>query len=719
MTTTEYGWQGSPYPGLRSFRTEEADVFYGRKRETRELIQRLANPKNRMLAVIGPDGVGKSSLIQAGVLPQLYAGAFSNSERWIQLRIAPGEQEGNPFQVLAKKLTPLLQGYGSRYHFLPDLLKRQPEEWAQLNQPLFADSPPGTEILLVIDPLEDLFTLVAPELQDAFIQLLLTASQAPRQRILLGLQENYLDNCQRWPGFAELLEQNSYRLEMPGFGALFESISSPANRAQLEFEEKLALRILQESGNEPDILTKLIFTLDQLYRQCGTNNYLTHAAYEEIHGVHGSINYCAEKALERLNDVDVNALEDIFRIFLQIDDQGRIIRPYVTRTQLQVNSSLTRLADVLIELGFVQQIQLSDQKATLLRLSHAAIVSCWNRLNEWVKLCSDDLALLNQLKKESVEWELRGRPSTMQWPYQKIVQARSMIARRQPSLNQRERDFILPENNRLIEQFKNLELNHQQRCEIGERLALIGDHRPGVGLNDDGLPDIVWCEVPAGIIMLEGDKGQFPVESCFISKYPLTWIQYRSFLEADDGYCNADWWLGLAGRDDQAGEQQHKFDNHPADNVSWFDAIAFCSWLSYKLGYRVRLPSEWEWQQAATAGQTDYHYPWGPLWMGSHINSLENDLERSVAVGLYPFAAAPSGALDMSGNVWEWCLNRYDQSEFEQNNDDLAGYDRRVVRGGSWRNDQFCASVHFRDLDSPEVRADDFGFRLLRPSVNV
>jgi formylglycine-generating enzyme required for sulfatase activity len=69
--------------------------------------------------------------------------------------------------------------------------------------------------------------------------------------------------------------------------------------------------------------------------------------------------------------------------------------------------------------------------------------------------------------------------------------------------------------------------------------------------------------------------------------------------------------------------------------------------------------------------------------------------------------------MDMSGNVWEWCLNRYDQPEVDKTN--LDSYDRRVIRGGSWRSDQPCVTTLFRDLDSPDVRSSDFGFRLLRP----
>ncbi|MDS4032039.1 MAG: bifunctional serine/threonine-protein kinase/formylglycine-generating enzyme family protein [Candidatus Contendobacter sp.] len=269
-----------------------------------------------------------------------------------------------------------------------------------------------------------------------------------------------------------------------------------------------------------------------------------------------------------------------------------------------------------------------------------------------------------------------------------------------------------PEIERLLARLENFATRHEERAEIGDRLAQVGDPRPGVGLRADGLPDLVWCEVPGGKVTLERDAGTFVVEPFHIGKYPVTWIQYRSFLKADNGYRRNRWWQGLAVRQGESGPQYRPTDNHPAERVSWYDAVAFCRWLSARLGYEVRLPTEWEWQQAATGGDSTNNYPWGPKWDGSRANTYESELSRSTAVGLYPHGISPVGALDLSGNVWEWCLNEHDQPR----NVTPAGDARRVVRGGAWDDDRTVARAAFRFFLAPDNRNNGLGFRLARAS---
>jgi hypothetical protein len=238
------------------------------------------------------------------------------------------------------------------------------------------------------------------------------------------------------------------------------------------------------------------------------------------------------------------------------------------------------------------------------------------------------------------------------------------------------RSFLRPEAERLLEEVERPETSHFRRAEIGDRLDRIGDPRPGVGLGPDGAPDIAWCAIPAGVVTLDGHEARFAVAAFSIARYPVTYRQYKAFLDDPQGYRDERWWEGL---DHQAepGRQSRPTGNCPAENVSWWDAMAFCRWLTARLGFEVRLPTEAEWQQAATGGDPGKEYPWGD-WLEGRANTTESRLGRTTAVGMYPGGASSHGVLDLAGNVWEWCLTRYDEPRKE-----AAGDARRVVRGGS------------------------------------
>ena len=222
-------------------------------------------------------------------------------------------------------------------------------------------------------------------------------------------------------------------------------------------------------------------------------------------------------------------------------------------------------------------------------------------------------------------------------------------------------------------------------------------------------------EVLGGKITLEKTDKTFTADPFYISKYPVTWIQYRSFLEAEDGYRSKKWWEGLAKRQDEPGEQHRKLDNHPAEKVSWYDAVAYCRWLSERLGYETRLPSEWEWQQAATGGDPTNKYPWGGKWDSDRANTDESGLNRTTAVGLYPQGASPVEAFDMSGNVLEWCLNEYENPRMVE----VTGDSRRALHGGSWYDFWLVARCAFRGVNNPDFRDDTIGFRLLCSSPHL
>jgi formylglycine-generating enzyme required for sulfatase activity len=287
----------------------------------------------------------------------------------------------------------------------------------------------------------------------------------------------------------------------------------------------------------------------------------------------------------------------------------------------------------------------------------------------------------------------------------------------------------------------------EQRAGAGRVLAKLGDPRSGVGLRQqDHLPDIDWVLIPevdpeTGRRAFIYQKNERRTEPDFwISRYPVTYAQFQAFLDAEDGFRNPAWWAGLSASEKHKagpGTQRFPFRNHPREGVSWYDAIAFCRWLTDRAkenqallpaelresggDWRITLPSEWQWEKAAR-GFTGRSYPWGPKYISGYANINETwgdagpyYLQQTSAVGIYPQGKSPFDVLDMSGNVWEWCLNESSNPERTQE----GGNARRVLRGGSWFNGQDYASALFRGRGGPHIRDFGFGFRLVVASGSV
>ena len=263
----------------------------------------------------------------------------------------------------------------------------------------------------------------------------------------------------------------------------------------------------------------------------------------------------------------------------------------------------------------------------------------------------------------------------------------------------------------LIKQLEQDSLSHDRRALIGG-LSRFGDPRPGVGLRPDGLPDIEWVDIEPGKVKLEEIEKPFDVKRFRIAKYPVTNVQFQAFINAEDGYGNAEWWKDMEQSAGPA-EPSWKEANSPRETVSWFEAVAFCRWLSKRAGLQIRLPTEWEWQQAATGGDREREYPWPGGWDSTRCNSYESRLRRTSAVGMYPRGATRQGVLDIAGNVYEWCLNKYEQPDTADSlridNDERR---QRVMRGGSWGHGPVYLRASYRFRGNADLRYSDIGFRL-------
>jgi formylglycine-generating enzyme required for sulfatase activity len=231
-------------------------------------------------------------------------------------------------------------------------------------------------------------------------------------------------------------------------------------------------------------------------------------------------------------------------------------------------------------------------------------------------------------------------------------------------------------------------------------------------------PPFEWRNVSAGYVVIEdavprgGTKGgRYWVEAFAMGRFPVTNAQYDVFLDDRDGYVNPGWWdfspEAHQWRREHPKPRGSAFEGHdlPCTNVSWYEAVAFCDWLAFKTGLHAVLPTEQQWQRAAQ-GDDNRVYPWGNEFDPNRCNH-GNHVGRPTPVTRYATGASPFGVMDMSGNVWEWCLNEWGAEVAR-----LSGGGMRVVRGGSWGFYQSLARVTSRNWHDPGDWAVNQGFRI-------
>lgn len=722
-------WQGSPFPGLRAFTPRDAPIFFGRGHETDELVRRLSDSLgNSFLAVVGASGSGKSSLVGAGLLARLQENAIPGSKDWIVVSFKPGEMGNDPFDALtmalmgdipAFKIAPI--EYARRKRELAMELRNYSSALADTCMAALMEAPEWARVLLFIDQFEELFSIAQDNYRKPFIQMLTYLAYMKRIHIVVTLRSDFYHRCVEWPQLAELLQEGSYPLAVPRLNALYEMITRPAARAALIFEEGLAEQILEDTGTDPGSLALMAYMLDELYHACEQERRLTHAAYKQLDGVQGAIGKRAENVFSALAPDARATLPYVFRDLVDVDERGIATRQRASLERLARMDAATNLVTALTNARLLVQSS-GDDNQPVVEVAHEALLRSWPRLAEWIESKQDDLRLLRQVKAAALDWASHGKAQAFLWSDERLKPAYIMVEQLNPTLDDVVRDFIRPEIDRLFEELQKPATIHLRRREIGERLVLIGDTRPGLSLRQDnpGIPAIEWCSVPGDIISLQDDTHKFTVAPFYIAKYPITYLQFQAFIDDLDGYSKDDWWHGLARRETKPKPQAFEGSNHPRDTVTWFEAVAFCRWFTAKqrtVGvpepefrgeWEIRLPTEWEWQQAASGGNQNNIYPWGTVWDSSYANTDESKLGRTIAVGMYPHAMSPVGALDMSGNVSEWCLNKYDAPE----DTTMVGHMTRARRGGSWLEDKDHTCIMTRDWGRPFDAYYEVGFRV-------
>lgn len=698
----------SPYPGLLWFDEEYAPLFFGRDREVDELVAKLNEPAGRVLLVIGASGSGKSSMVAAGVWKAVIKERrLPGNMQPVWHRIQPSEGD-TPFDALARKLKdvwklstkPDLTAKGTTF---PDLLPKH------LNQ--------DQEMILFVDQLEELFTrgFTESDIQAFLDQMIGTGQdQTNRLRVVATIRSEFLWKLEAYPSTLSLLN-SSYRYHLGPVSSrlLLEMIEKPAEATGYTFEPGLVDRLLADTGQEPGNLPLVAYALKQLFEKRKGRTF-TMEAYHAIGGVVGAIATKAEEAMSTLAADVRGAFDAVFAELVHLERERPPTRKRTALSRFNSDNAAVQLIDALAGQDCRVLVRGGEGPEATVEVAHEKLFTAWAMFKDWIENSDRDLRLIDFEEECATRWHEKGCHVHHLWSYEQAVAVQRALARFKKAPSPNLHAFLRPQQ-LLIERLDDASLSHQDRFLIGQKLAEFGDPRPGVGLQPDGLPDIAWVEIPGGEIKLEEIDHVFKVKRFRLAKYPVTIAQFQAFVDAEDGYKSDEWWKGIRKVSEAPEPPSWQEANGPRETASWYEAVAFCRWLSHRTGSKIRLPTEWEWQQAATGGDPTREYPWPGGWDAARCNSVESRLPRTTAVGLYPGGATKQGLLDMAGNVWEWCLNTYDQPAHAEAvclSDDQRK--SRVIRGGSWVYFPVNLRTSSRFGSPAGIRDNNIGFRLVQ-----
>ena len=365
-----------PYLGLDAFREEDREFFYGRE----DLVQRGLDwlKTHQLLAVTGPSGSGKSSLVRAGIVPALKNGAIEGSAGWQYLPpLVPGN---DPLAALAAA------GFDAR--------------------------DPAAPCVLLVDQLEELYTLTLnDDVRLAFVDRLIELAQTPEPRntVILTMRTDFESQLQLTPKLQPAFEEARLAVTPMSAGDLRAAIEKPAQRVGLKFEEGVVEALLKDIVGEPAALPLLQFTLLKLWEQ-RDRNYISWEAYRRVGGGRLALARAADAFYDGLIPEDQVAAK---RILLRMARPGTGLE--VTNNRIPVDTLYTageardrvdRVLDKLI------QARLVRRSGEQIEIAHEALIRNWPRLVEWLDEERDRLRRRLRLAAAAEQWREKGRDPT-------------------------------------------------------------------------------------------------------------------------------------------------------------------------------------------------------------------------------------------------------------------------------------------------------------------
>ncbi|MCL4248342.1 MAG: protein kinase [Anaerolineae bacterium] len=432
----------NPYKGLRAFQTADARDFFGREKLVQRLVQRLGDhdTPSRFLAVIGPSGSGKSSVVKAGLVPALRRGDLPGAERWFIVEMIPGV---HPLDELEIALTRVAANQSGN---LRQQLERDARGLVRVGGLILPDD--GSELLVIVDQFEEVFTLVENEARRVqFLDLLEAAATDPRNRVrvVITLRADFYDRPLHYPQFGDLVCTQMETVMPLSADELEAAVTRPAARVGVSFEPGLVTIITSDVHYQPGALPLLQYALTELFEK-RTDHTLTVEAYQALGGAAGALTRRAE---ELYHEQDAGGQEILRQMFLRLVSLGEGVedtRRRVPRSELlSIAADDERMDEALDTFAAYRLLTLDHDPATrrpTVEIAHEAILHEWQRLRAWLDENRHEIHQQRLLAAAAIDWQNAGRDPSYLLHGARLEQYAPWSAMPPLALTPEEREFL-------------------------------------------------------------------------------------------------------------------------------------------------------------------------------------------------------------------------------------------------------------------------------------
>jgi DNA-binding SARP family transcriptional activator/tRNA A-37 threonylcarbamoyl transferase component Bud32 len=396
----------NPYKGLRAFTAADAGDFFGRERLVERLVARLGEPgtRGRFVAVVGPSGSGKSSVVRAGLMPALARGALPLSANWFRIEMTPAP---HPFEQLDSALTTVATNPPNA---LLELLLVPGGVRRAIRRVMPNDH---DQLLLVIDQFEELFTQVDEDTATRFIDELVDVVTATsgRVHVVITLRADFYDRPLQHRGLGELIRDGTEVITPMSIDELEAAITDPAARVGVEIERLVVSEMVGDVVDRPGALPLLQYTLTELF-EARAGRAITIAAYRAAGGVTRTLARRADSLLATLGpETSDTARHVLLRLVSLADDGASETRRRALVAEIEELDDRSRVQRVLDTFGRHRLLSFDRDPVTrgpTVEISHEALLTEWATLRSWIDGAGDDLRTHRHLVGEMNAWTAAG-----------------------------------------------------------------------------------------------------------------------------------------------------------------------------------------------------------------------------------------------------------------------------------------------------------------------